>query len=80
MLKSANSLTNDNIKLSERLNLPSSKLRGFEAGKIGPKDGMIILVEILLHQLIFLLLYLKFLKISKCTDFLFFIDAANVGV
>jgi outer membrane protein insertion porin family len=39
MLKSANSITNDNIKLSERINLPSSKLRGFEAGRVGPKDG-----------------------------------------
>ena len=35
----ANSLTGDNVKLSERLFLPSSKLRGFESGKVGPKDG-----------------------------------------
>ena len=26
-------------QLSERINVPSSKLRGFEYGKIGPKDG-----------------------------------------
>ncbi len=37
--QSANSLTNDDIKLSERLYVPSRKLRGFERGKIGPKDG-----------------------------------------
>ena len=37
--KSSNSLTGDNIKLSERINIPSSKLRGFEYGKVGPKDG-----------------------------------------
>ena len=36
---SANSLTNDDIKLSERLYVPSKKLRGFEKGKIGPRDG-----------------------------------------
>ncbi len=35
----ANSLTNEDIKLSERLDIPSSKLRGFERGKVGPKDG-----------------------------------------
>ena len=35
----ANSLSNNNIKLSERLFLPSKKLRGFEIGKVGPKDG-----------------------------------------
>ena len=34
-----NSLTGKDVKLSERLYLPESKLRGFESGKIGPKDG-----------------------------------------
>ena len=39
LLSSASSLTNDDIKLTERLFIPSSRLRGFEKGKIGPKDG-----------------------------------------
>ena len=34
-----NSLSGENIKLSDRLFLPSRKLRGFESGKVGPKDG-----------------------------------------
>ena len=38
-LKSANSISNKEVKLSERLFLPSNKLRGFEGGKVGPKDG-----------------------------------------
>ena len=38
-LQSANSLTGDDIKLTERLNIPSRRLRGFESGKVGPKDG-----------------------------------------
>ena len=38
-LSSANSLSDDDIKLSERLFIPSRKLRGFETGKVGPKDG-----------------------------------------
>ena len=38
-LKSATSLTSDDIKLSERLSIPSNRLRGFERGKVGPKDG-----------------------------------------
>ena len=29
----------DDIKLSERLYVPGTRLRGFEPGKIGPKDG-----------------------------------------
>ena len=38
-LSAANSITGDDIKLSERLTIPSKKLRGFVRGKIGPKDG-----------------------------------------
>ncbi|MDB9799180.1 outer membrane protein assembly factor BamA, partial [Candidatus Pelagibacter sp.] len=38
-LSSANSISDDDIKLSERLFIPSRKLRGFETGKVGPKDG-----------------------------------------
>ena len=34
-----NSLTGDNVKISERRFLSSSRLRGFESGKVGPKDG-----------------------------------------
>ena len=37
--QAANSINNKDIKLSERLNIPSSRLRGFERGKVGPKDG-----------------------------------------
>jgi outer membrane protein insertion porin family len=36
---SANSLTGDDVKLSERLFVPQKRLRGFVNGKIGPKDG-----------------------------------------
>ena len=39
LFKGASSLTGDDIKLSERLYVPGRKLRGFETGKIGPKDG-----------------------------------------
>ena len=38
-IEAANSISGDDIKLSERIYLPSKKLRGFESGKIGPKDG-----------------------------------------
>ena len=38
-VSSANSMSNKDIKLSERLFIPSRKLRGFETGKVGPKDG-----------------------------------------
>ena len=36
---SVNSISGDDVKLSDRSFLPSSKLRGFEPGKVGPIDG-----------------------------------------
>ncbi len=36
---SINGIGDDDVRLSKRLGLSSKKLRGFEPGKIGPKDG-----------------------------------------
>ncbi len=36
--KSVNSI-DDDVRVSRRVYIPSNKLRGFESGKIGPKDG-----------------------------------------
>ena len=37
-LKAVNSI-DDNVRVSRRIYIPSSRLRGFESGKFGPKDG-----------------------------------------
>jgi outer membrane protein insertion porin family len=37
--KAATSLGEDDVRISNRLYLPSRKLRGFESGKVGPIDG-----------------------------------------
>ena len=37
-LKAVNSL-DDNVRVSKRVYVPGRRLRGFESGKIGPKDG-----------------------------------------
>ena len=37
-MQSINSLE-DNVRISKRVYVPSRRLRGFESGKIGPKDG-----------------------------------------
>jgi outer membrane protein insertion porin family len=39
LVKTATSVTGDDVKLTERLSIPSNKLRGFVRGKVGPKDG-----------------------------------------
>ncbi len=37
-LKAVNSI-DDNVRVSKRIYIPSNRLRGFESGSIGPKDG-----------------------------------------
>ena len=37
--KSVNSVTGDNVRISERLYMPTNKLRGFQRGKVGPIDS-----------------------------------------
>ena len=37
--KSVHGLNNEDVRLSNRLFIPSRRLRGFNTGKVGPKDG-----------------------------------------
>lgn len=39
LAKAANSFGDDDVRISDRLYMPSKKLRGFEAGKVGPIDN-----------------------------------------
>ncbi len=77
-LKSVDSISNDDVKLSERIFLPSSKLRGFERGKIGPKDGNDFIGGNYATALNFSSTIPKLLENSQNIDFLFFVDAANL--
>ena len=77
-LKSANSINNKNIKLSERINIPSSKLRGFEAGRVGPKDGDDFIGGNYAYAMNFSSTIPQIFEESQNVDFLFFIDAANL--
>ena len=74
----ANSLTDDNIKLSERLYLPSRKLRGFELGKIGPKDGADYVGGNYTTSLNIATTVPQIFPNSQNLDFAIFLDAANV--
>ncbi|MDA9697743.1 outer membrane protein assembly factor BamA, partial [Candidatus Pelagibacter sp.] len=78
IIKSANSLTNDDIKLSERLFVPSRRLRGFENGKIGPKDGADYIGGNYMATLNISTTLPQILPNAQNTDFLFFFDAGNV--
>jgi len=77
-LKSSNSITNENIKLTERNYLPSSKLRGFEAGSVGPKDGNDYIGGNYVGSLNIATTIPQFLEESQNIDFSIFYDAANI--
>jgi outer membrane protein insertion porin family len=78
LLRSANSINGKNIKLSERINLPSSRLRGFEAGRIGPKDGEDFIGGNYGASINFASTIPQIFEESQNVDFLFFIDTANI--
>ena len=77
-LSSALSLKDEDIKLSERIILPSNRLRGFERGKVGPKDGDDYIGGNYAAALNFSSSIPQILENSENLDFLFFIDIANV--
>ena len=77
-LSSTTSIKDENIKLSERIFLPSSKLRGFERGKIGPKDGDDFIGGNHAVAVNFSSTIPKILENSQNIDVLLFLDAANV--
>ena len=78
MLKSANSISGENVKLSERLFIPSRSLRGFESGKIGPKDGDDYIGGNFVVSANFSSTIPQILPNYEDLNFLFFIDAANI--
>ena len=77
-LKTANSITNDNIKLTERVYLPSNKLRGFKSGGVGPKDGSDYIGGNFATSVNFVTSIPKIFEQSQSIDANLFVDAANV--
>ena len=77
-ISSAFSLDDNDIKLSERLFIPANKLRGFEGGKVGPKDGSDFIGGNYLAILNASSTLPQILPNSQNTDFLIFMDVANI--
>jgi outer membrane protein insertion porin family len=77
-LQSANSFNNKNIKLSERITIPSSRLRGFQHGRVGPKDGDDFVGGNYAYSLNFSSNVPFILEDSQNLDFLFFADVADI--
>ena len=77
-MKSVNSITGDDVKLSERAFIPSSRLRGFEAGKVGPKDGEDFIGGNFITTMNFSSTLPFLFENSQNTDFVMFLDIANI--
>tara|TARA_B100000963_G_scaffold344684_1_gene347786 strand:- start:2189 stop:4435 length:2247 start_codon:yes stop_codon:yes gene_type:complete len=78
LLKGASSLSGDDIKLSERLYIPGKKLRGFESGKIGPKDGSDYIGGNYVSTINLTTTIPKILENVQSVDIVMFADAANI--
>ena len=78
LIQSAASITGDDVKLSERLFIPESRLRGFERGKLGPKDGSDFIGGNYLTAINFTSTIPKLLENAQNMDFVAFVDAANI--
>ncbi len=76
--RAANSISGEDIKLSERVFVPGSKLRGFEQGKVGPKDGDDFIGGNYVSTLNVSSTLPQILPNSQNTDFLIFFDVANI--
>ncbi len=76
-LKASNSIGGNNVKLSERNYIPSSRLRGFEYGKVGPKDGNDYIGGNYIAAFSFSSTVPQLLENTQSTDFSIFLDVAN---
>ena len=76
--KTSNSLSDKNVKLSDRIYLPESKLRGFESGKVGPKDGADYIGGNYAASINIATSLSQILPSSQNTNFSIFFDAGNV--
>ena len=77
-LNSVNSITGNDVKLSERLYIPSSKLRGFKYGAVGPKSGSDYVGGNYVGAINLITTLPQLLENSQNLDFSVFLDTANI--
>ncbi len=76
-LKAVNSIDGD-VRVSKRVYIPSSRLRGFESGKVGPKDGSQYIGGNYGAAINFTSSFPNFFNEFENLDFNLFVDAANL--
>ncbi len=77
-LSAVNSLDDDDVRISERLNLSPRKLRGFKKGKVGPKDNNDYIGGNYVTAMTASTTLPYFLPDLDSVDFSLFIDAGNI--
>ena len=77
-LSSIHGLGEDDVRLSKRISMPSTRLRGFESGKVGPQDGADHVGGNYAAALNFEANLPKLLPESTKTDVGLFLDVGNV--
>ena len=76
--KAVNNLNSDDVRVSKRLYLPSYKLRGFESGKVGPKENADYIGGNYISSINFAATLPQLLPSLESFDFSYFIDVGNV--
>ena len=76
--RAVNSITDKDVRISNRLYLPSKKLRGFEPGKIGPTDSGDFVGGNYATAVNLVTTLPKLFATVQNAEFQFFFDAANV--
>jgi len=77
-IKSVNALTDDDVRISKRLYIPQSKLRGFERGKIGPMENGDYIGGNYISTINLSTSLPQILPTFQNTDISIFFDAANM--
>ncbi len=77
-LSAVNSLDNSDVRISKRNKVPYTRLRGFEQGKVGPKDGDDYVGGNYVSTLNLSTNLPSILSTMENLDFSYFIDVANV--
>ncbi len=76
--RAINSISDDDVRISKRLYIPGKRLRGFEPGKIGPKDGGDFIGGNYTTAINAATTLPEFGANLETIDFQIFLDAANV--
>jgi len=78
LAKSVTSLGGDDVRVSKRIFLPNKRLKGFESGRVGPKDGADFIGGNYATAINFATTLPGLFSDLENIDFSFFVDAGNV--